>query len=66
MNFKAGDVVRLKSGGAQMTVEDVGEATANEGAVWCIWFDKSELVQRHTFSPVVLEKLTWPEINPAG
>ena len=36
MSFKAGDVVRLKSGGPLMTVE---AASASPGAWICVWFD---------------------------
>ena len=35
--FKIGDVVKLKSGGPNMTVEVIGEQ-----GVYCAWFDKSE------------------------
>lgn len=60
MSFSAGDVVRLKSGGPTMTVEQVGKtAMTNEDAVWCVWFEKvgnKQVVQRVTFPPVTLEK----------
>ncbi|MHA6641112.1 YodC family protein [Mesorhizobium sp. A623] len=36
-SFKPGDVVRLKSGGPQMTVSD---ASAASGAVMCNWFNR--------------------------
>jgi uncharacterized protein YodC (DUF2158 family) len=60
MDFKAGDLVRMKSGGPLMTVEQVGKlTTTDEDAVWCTWFEKvgnKQIVQHDTFPPVVLEK----------
>ncbi len=39
--FKPGDLVRVKSGGPIMTVEQVGKtAMLEEDAVWCVWFEK--------------------------
>jgi uncharacterized protein YodC (DUF2158 family) len=64
ITFKAGDLVRLKSGGPLMTVESVGElAMTGEQAVWCVWSDKvgnKQVVQRDTFPPVVLESSQKP------
>jgi uncharacterized protein YodC (DUF2158 family) len=40
--IKVGDVVQLKSGGPDMTVEDVGDYTMTTGltdGVKCTWFD---------------------------
>lgn len=38
MEFKAGDLVRLKSGSTLMTVESVGEAFGGDGlSVYCVW-----------------------------
>lgn len=58
--FKPGDVVRLKSGGPTMTVEQTGKrAFTEEEAVWCVWAEKvgaKQVVQRDTFPPAVLEK----------
>jgi uncharacterized protein YodC (DUF2158 family) len=38
--FKAGDVVRLKSGGPAMTIEEIGRygVSKTEGAK-CVWFE---------------------------
>ena len=59
MSFKAGDLVKLKSGGPVMTVEHAGEkAMTEEDLVWCVWFEKAgskQNLQRDTFAPAVLE-----------
>lgn len=59
MSFEAGDLVRLKSGGPTMTVEQVGKKSmTGEDAVWCVWSEKvgnKQVVQRDTFPPVALE-----------
>lgn len=66
MEFKEGDLVKLKSGGPVMTVEQVGERSAMSGGgigVWCVWFEKigtRQVPRRETFSPVVLEKAEKP------
>lgn len=60
MDFEAGELVRLKSGGPVMTVEQVGEKSySNEPLVWCVWFERvgnKQVVQRETFPPNVLKK----------
>lgn len=65
--FKAGDLVRVKSGGPMMTVEKVGQtARLQEDAVWCVWFEKvgsKQVAQRETFTPVVLEKVEKPRTS---
>lgn len=65
MEFQAGDVVRLRSGGPAMTVENVGEQyMSTEVSVWCVWFERvgnKQVVQRDTFPPVTLEK-----VQPGG
>jgi len=62
--FKPGDLVRVKSGGPIMTVEQVGKtAMLEEDAVWCVWFEKvgnKQVAQKDTFAPVVLEKAEKP------
>jgi uncharacterized protein YodC (DUF2158 family) len=53
MDFKVGELVRLKSGGPLMVV-----ATVDEETICCTWRDQGDRqVQRETFSAVVLEKV---------
>jgi uncharacterized protein YodC (DUF2158 family) len=52
-NFKVGDVVRLKSGGPNMTVESVGDIYGDQ-RVWCVWFEKGKREDAH-FPPATLE-----------
>jgi uncharacterized protein YodC (DUF2158 family) len=52
--FKVGDVVRLKSGGPQMTVKEV----RRDGKLACIWFDDKN---KHDGGVFVSEML-----DPAG
>jgi uncharacterized protein YodC (DUF2158 family) len=40
-DIKAGDVVVLKSGGPDMTVQKVGEWNGSMTA-WCQWFDEKK------------------------
>ena len=40
MAFKVGDAVRLKSGGAQMTVSKLFKSPEGREMVQCTWFDK--------------------------
>jgi uncharacterized protein YodC (DUF2158 family) len=40
--FKKGDVVRLKSGGPRMTVQDLGSFTGIEDGVVCVWFENNK------------------------
>lgn len=49
--FKAGDTVRLKSGGPLMTVSDVDSG----GYVTCEWFDDKNAPQRRSFVTATLE-----------
>lgn len=68
MSFSPGDLVRLKSGGPLMTVEQVGKLShTEEDAVWCVWFEKvgsKQTVQRDTFAPALLEKSQKPGAGP--
>lgn len=62
MDFKKGDVVRLKSGGPEMTVENVGERAMIGGqAVFCAWFENSgrkQMLARDAFEPETLEHVS--------
>jgi uncharacterized protein YodC (DUF2158 family) len=40
MAFKVGDVVRLKAGGASMTVSKLFKSPEGREMVQCTWFDK--------------------------
>ena len=66
MDFNGGDLVRLKSGGPIMTVEQVSLQTTGEMGAWCVWFAKvgnKQIVERDVFVPVLLEAFT---PSPAG
>ncbi len=41
--FKLGDVVRLKSGGPLMTVEDTAGGSIGDGQIGCQWFLRDKL-----------------------
>ncbi|MCB2191787.1 MAG: DUF2158 domain-containing protein [Deltaproteobacteria bacterium] len=49
--FKAGDIVRLKSGGPKMTVRSID---TNHGLIYCQWFDNKKMFQE-SFVPESLE-----------
>ncbi|MEI8233338.1 MAG: DUF2158 domain-containing protein [Verrucomicrobiota bacterium] len=55
--FQIGDVVMLKSGGPDMTVESLG-TNSNNGTpfVFCKWFDKDQKVMSTSFPPATLQK----------
>lgn len=55
--FSPGDLVRVKSGGPTMTVEQCSTRhMTGEPAVWCVWFEKTTK-HNDTFPPAVLEKV---------
>ncbi len=58
MEFKQGDVVRLKSGGPNMTVEGVDA----QGNVNCVWFQGS-VVKKQSFTAALLLK---PNVGAVG
>ena len=49
MVFKVGDVVRLKSGGALMTVFKLFKSPEGREMVQCTWFDKKPREHRAAF-----------------
>jgi uncharacterized protein YodC (DUF2158 family) len=53
-NIKKGDVVRLKSGGPSMTVENVANDRSGNPTVWVTWFDGPKS-QKATYDPDALE-----------
>jgi uncharacterized protein YodC (DUF2158 family) len=55
--IKAGDKVRLKTGGPEMTVEHVGKAAFKPGGphAWCQWFDDSGALTKGCFTVEMLE-----------
>ena len=67
MEFRTGDVVRLKSGGPKMTVIRIKESD-----VWCNWFLVDQDVPKmHSFKPEMLEKVekrapSMPEVIRVG
>ena len=64
--FQVGDVVRLKSGSPEMTVDffgvQIGEKTPT---VRCRWFHKSD-AKEETFSPAALEKVSIKQKRASG
>lgn len=50
--FGLGDVVRLKSGGPAMTVNEKAQA----GGLVCVWFAGDD-VRHHTFRPEALQAI---------
>jgi uncharacterized protein YodC (DUF2158 family) len=52
--FKLGDVVRLKSGGPDMTVRTIGSDGDNEQVVFCDWFD-GKIERRGSYPTTSLE-----------
>jgi uncharacterized protein YodC (DUF2158 family) len=67
VSFEAGELVRLKSGGPLMTVEQVAKRDMTDREeVWCVWFEKvgnKQVVQRDTFVPALLEKAKKPSVG---
>ena len=55
MAFKVGDVVRLKSGGAQMTVSEFFKSPEGREMVQCTWFDRKPREHRAAFVRDTLE-----------
>ena len=54
--IKVGDVVRLKSGGPEMTVKNIGKGTLDDQLLaWCDWFDGKKPM-KDSFPLTSLEK----------
>ena len=62
MALKVGDVVRLKSGGAVMTVSKLFKSPEGHEMAQCTWFDKKPRQHRAAF---VIESLEAVEGNGA-
>jgi uncharacterized protein YodC (DUF2158 family) len=57
--IKPGDIVQLKSGGPNMTVDEVGHSSMTETGplrAWCSWFDKDGEEKRSDFPITSLVK----------
>src|SRR6516165_10432739 len=50
MAFKVGDVIRLKSGGAAMTVSKLFKSPEGRQMVQCTWFDKKPREHRAAYA----------------
>lgn len=57
--LRAGDVVRLKSGGPPMTVQRLSDTDGEHDRVWCDWID---LEHRKHSAEFVRESLVFEEI----
>ncbi len=55
MAFKVGDAVRLKCGGARMTVSKLFKSPEGREMVQCTWFDKKPKEHRAAFEIGSLE-----------
>ena len=56
--IEVGDVVRLKSGGPNMTVVQISRTQFDtELSVWCEWFDEKNKAHKETFKLVAVEKV---------
>lgn len=53
--FKPGDIVRLRSGGPTMTVEQVGIDMLSRERVWVNWFTSDGELKHATFPQEALE-----------
>jgi uncharacterized protein YodC (DUF2158 family) len=60
--FNPGDVVRLKSGGPDMTVASYG-SQMHDGQPYCRWFDGNRRMQDY-FNDAELELVEAPQAGP--
>ena len=63
-SFNIGDVVRLKSGGPRMTVQDIGDYSAKglKVGIYCVWFEGTKKLSS-AFHPDTLEYPKAPTIG---
>ena len=61
-SFELGDKVRLKSGGPEMTVEEIGERGDTLTCVWCV--EKKGVFERRDFHSRVVQKVTKDDYLP--
>lgn len=70
MEFKVGDLVKLKSGGPVMTVESVYPDEIEGGEIaGCVWFEqtgKKQTAERQAFQSGVLEHCQKPALGVAS
>jgi len=55
--FKVGDVVRLKSGGPNMTVTAVGPDEQGTPQVWVSWFDEKKQAANGYYPAAAVEAM---------
>ena len=55
MDFKVGDVVKLRTGGPDMTVQVIVPDLPLGAMVSCAWFDDRNQLQQGMFAPATLE-----------
>ena len=63
MAFKVGDVVRLKSGGAAITVSKLFKSPEGREMIQCTWFDKKPREHRAAFMIDSLESAGEPTLR---
>ena len=67
MNLKKGDVVKLNSGGPEMTISEIENFSefSSEKQAKCIWFDKGELREAifHLEAICVAKPNDWSNIS---
>ncbi len=56
-----GQVVKIKGGGPNMTVESLGELNAG-----CVWFDTNDALHRDTFDQRILDPTIATSLSAAG
>jgi uncharacterized protein YodC (DUF2158 family) len=57
MNFKVGDIVKLRTGGPDMTVQVIVPDLPLGPMVSCAWFDDRKQLQQGMFAPATLESV---------